>query len=114
VLKIANAFEIYKCVLDGDHDGIMFHPAEEMAAEHNSLMQSLLSGNSHFAPHYLLIANNYSGDMIGLDTSAIDEGGDCPVVLISHGAYGVSYEWSSIAEFLMNILVEPSSEDDEE
>ena len=76
-------------------------------------MRSLRYGTPDFPLHYLIVGGEGSGDMIALDTSAIDENGDCPVVLISHEYNGVAHEWGTVAEFLMDILKEGDADEDE-
>ncbi len=44
------------------------------------------------------------GDSIWLDPARAKPGGDCRVVLMSHETGGEQREWSSIAEFLAELL----------
>ena len=117
ILAVDDGFEILDSPGEGRPDGFIFYPAEEIPTMHTQFMHLVLADNAKFPPYYLFVASSYSDHLIGLDTSNIDDVGDCPVVLVwlEDEGYNIGERWDSISDFLNTVLdfATPYQEDED-
>ena len=98
-LSKANGARI--CGVFGD---LILQSAEHLEGCHEDSCERGLQHDPDFPPHLLHIGLTGEGDVISLDTSKLTNEGDCLVVLISHETFEASRTWSSIPEFLQEVL----------
>ena len=55
----------------------------------------------------MVVASDYTGDFMTLDTPSLTSEGDCPVLWVSHGSGEEADRWASVAEFLQWIVSDP-------
>ncbi|HEV3263751.1 MAG TPA: SMI1/KNR4 family protein [Gemmataceae bacterium] len=103
VLRVSNGGRIENCALAAGQAALLI-PAEKLAKSRQT--EADYYGNIEVKlPDSLLLAMATEiGDSIWLDPARPKPGGDCRVVLMSHETGGERREWSSIAEFLEELL----------
>jgi hypothetical protein len=103
VLRICNGGRIEHHPLAADQACSML-PAEKLAKSRDTETAYYRDIHAEIPDAFLQIMETEVGDSIWLDTSRQAPDGDCRVVLMSHETGELEREWSSIADFLEELL----------
>src|SRR5262249_32984931 len=103
VLRICNGGRIEHHPLAADQACIIL-PAEKLAKSCGNETAYYRQIQAEMPDAFLLIMQTETGDSIWLNTSRQTPDGDCQVVLMSHETGELEREWSSIADFLEELL----------
>jgi hypothetical protein len=103
VLRVSNGGRIENCVLACGQAALLI-PAEKMAKSRQTEADYYGDIGVKLPDSLLLAMATEIGDSIWLDPARPKPGGDCRVVLMSHETGEEQREWSSIAEFLEELL----------
>jgi hypothetical protein len=103
VLRISNGGQIRPCPLADGH-ACRITPVQQLAKECRAELAYYREIGADLPVSLLAVMTTEFGDSVWLDTSRPSGNGDCRVVLMSHETGEEQREWSSVAEFLEEIL----------
>jgi hypothetical protein len=104
VLRISNGGQIDTCPLADGH-ACRITPPQQLAKECRTEIAYYREIGAELPDSLLAVMTTEFGDSVWLDTSRPSGDGDCRVVLMSHETGEEQREWSSVAEFLEEMLM---------
>ncbi len=103
ILRVSNGGRIENCALAAGQAAVLI-PAEKLAPARQTERRYYGDLGVKLPDSLLLVMATEIGDSIWLDPARAKPGGDCRVVLMSHETGDEQREWSSVAEFLEELL----------
>jgi len=103
VLRISNGGRIDNCCLAEEHS-CFFTKVEQLTKSNRESVAYYRQMGRELPATYIEIMTTEFGDSVWLDTKRQTKDGDCRVALLSHETTEEDREWSSIAEFLEELL----------
>jgi hypothetical protein len=103
VLRLTNGGKIENSPLASDQACLII-PADKLAASQREEMKYYKDIRAELPKTLVLAMQTEIGDSVWLDTARQKPDGDCRVVLMSHETGEEEREWSSVAEFLEELL----------
>jgi hypothetical protein len=109
VLRISNGGQLDDCPL-ADGYACRITPTQKPAQENRAELAFYREIGAELPDSRLAVMTTEFGDSIWLDTSRPGGTGDCRVVMMSHETGEEQREWSSVAEFLEEILTSTATQ----
>jgi hypothetical protein len=105
VLRITNGGRFDKSPLAEGHACIIM-PVKDLPQWQRSESKYYRGGGAELPDSMKFVMTTELGDSIWLDTAQLKPGGDCRVVMMSHETFDEERDWSTVAEFLEELLTE--------
>jgi hypothetical protein len=104
VLRVCNGGRIEKSALAADQACLII-PAEKLAKSRMTQADYYREIGAELPTSFLVVMETEIGDSVWLDTARQNPGGNCPVILMSHGTGEEEREWLTVADFLEELLM---------